>query len=206
MTVTVYDDVFLSNDVIAAGVRGKNMRSNSRVALPGGDLDINVVWSRTLRQYELGFIAMTLAAWQSIETLHEITEGGAFGFLLEDPIDHQVTGGVMTEVSTGIYQLHKRYLHGASSRYKDRTITRPRAAGFVVTNNGTPVVSYTLDVETGRITIPAEPDAEDLAWSGLFYVPVHFMEDTIDWEVIRPGSDSARLVAGPSVVLQEVRE
>jgi hypothetical protein len=36
---------------------------------------------------------------------------------------------------------------------------------------------------------------------------VHFQNDTIDWTMVRPGSDpDDRLFAGPSVVLQEIRE
>lgn len=206
MPITVLSDVLLPDSAVAAGLRGKNMRLNSRVAMNNGYESINVIWSRTLRQFELGFIPMHLSAWQAIEALHEITEGGAYGFLMEDPTDHEVTGGVATLVSTGVYQLHKRYIDVGSSRYKDRTITRPRATGFAITTAGTPIVSYTLDVATGRITIPAAPTASTLAWSGKFYLPVHFMEDSIDWEMVMPGSDARRMLSGPSVVLQEIRE
>ena len=49
--------------------------------------------------------------------------------------------------------------------------------------------------------------SESLTWSGQFYVPVHFRDDFIDWDLVRPGPDEdARLLAGPSVVLREVRE
>jgi hypothetical protein len=47
---------------------------------------------------------------------------------------------------------------------------------------------------------------ETLTWSGEFFVPVHFANDDIDWEVIVSGTYDSRIVAGPSVVLQEVRE
>jgi uncharacterized protein (TIGR02217 family) len=208
MAITVLDDVILSNDEISANMRGKNMRANSRVQLNNGYQTINVVGTRTLRQFELGFVPMSLTAWQAIEALYEITEGGAYGFLIEDPKDPTVTAGGVTEVSSGVYQLQKRYVDAGSARYKDRTITRPRATGFVITENGIPIGggSYTLDVDTGLITIPSLPDAADLAWSGRFYVPVHFMTDILDWEVARPGSDLTMLMSGPSVVLEEVRE
>ena len=48
--------------------------------------------------------------------------------------------------------------------------------------------------------------ADTLTWSGEFYVPVHFANDDIDWEVVVGGGFSGRIIAGPSVVLQEVRE
>jgi uncharacterized protein (TIGR02217 family) len=208
MPIIVLSDVILSNSVISAGVRGKNMRLNARVPVDSGDETIKIVWSRTMRQFELGTVPMRISQWQAIEALHEITEGGAFGFLMSDPKDNVVSTGVASAVSSTVFQLQKRYIDVGSSRYKDRIITRPRAAGFVITNSGTPIsgASYTLDVTTGRITIPSAPTAANLAWSGPFYVPVHFMEDTIDWDLIAGGSSDQRLLAGPSVVVQEIRE
>ena len=48
--------------------------------------------------------------------------------------------------------------------------------------------------------------SDTLTWSGEFFVPVHFMEDEIGWDLARPGDMQDRLIAGPSVVLQEIRE
>jgi len=61
-------------------------------------------------------------------------------------------------------------------------------------------------VATGVITIPAAPSAANLAWTGSFYVPVHFRDDSIDWDLVRSGNMSDRLIDGPSVVLKEIRE
>lgn len=210
MALIVFPDVILPNSVIAAGVRGKNMRHNARVPTDSGYEAINVVWSQTLRQFEIGIAPMTVAQWAAIETLHEITEGGAYGFLMEDPKDRAVsTGGVVAAVSAGVYQLYKRYADAGSGRSKDRKITRPRAVGFVLTVGGVPKVAgvdYALDTETGRVTIASEPAAEDVAWAGQFFVPVHFVDDSIDWELVAAGAMDSRFLAGPSVLLQEVRE
>jgi uncharacterized protein (TIGR02217 family) len=208
MPIIVFSDVLLPNSVIAAGVRGKNRRLNSRVQTDSGNEAINIVWSQTLREYEIGIIPMRVDQWQAIETLHEITDGGAYGFLMEDPKDNSVTNGIATQVSAGVYQLHKRYTHALSTRTKDRPITRPLAAGFVIKNSGVPLSAgaYTLNVETGQITIPSAPPPENLTWSGRFLVPVHFLDDFIDWDLVVPGAADARFLAGPSVVLQEIRE
>jgi hypothetical protein len=72
---------------------------------------------------------------------------------------------------------------------------------------------YTLATNTGGKTINAagtgkkypQPD-EALTWSGSFHVPVQFAEDDMDWDLIRPGDDEDRLVAGPSIRLIEIRE
>jgi len=208
MSLTVYADVILPGRILSAGARGKQLRKNSRTSAQSGVQKINVDWSRTLRQYEFGFVPLSVAEWQTVEGLHEVTEGGAYGFLLSDPKDNTclLTDGLATLVGGTIYQLAKRYVAVGSSRYKDRNITRPLAAGFAIYTSGTPIVTYTLDSTTGRITIPSAPSAATLTWSGTFYIPVHFENDSIDWELVRSGPASTRLMAGPQVVLTEVRE
>lgn len=214
MPIQVFNDVFLPNSVISSGVRGKNMRNNTRTRNQGGFEQINVNWTKTLRQYEIGTVPMKLEAWQAIETLQEITDGGAFGFLMEDPKDSHVTranGLVGTPapvngvVPAGL-QLYKRSTDARSQRYRDRAITRPDSASFSLFQNGILMApgTYTLDVTKGLLTTSAA--AESLTWSGKFYVPVHFLDDFIDWDLIAPGGVDQRFLAGPSVVLQEVRE
>jgi uncharacterized protein (TIGR02217 family) len=207
MPIIVLNDVILPNSVIAAGISGKRMRRNTRVEHgETGYQTINVGWSRSLMQYELGFVAMSLENWQIVQAIYEITEGGAYGFLMQDPTDN-AGSGVVT-LTAGTYQLERRYVDGASSRYSDRTVTRPAADGLVLQQNGIPLASsaYSVDETTGKITVSGNPDPATLSWSGGFYIPVHFESDMLDWEMVRPGPMEQRLIAGPSVVLTEVRE
>ena len=306
MSLTVYDDLLLPESIVAAGIRGKNRRSNNRVTSTNGQMQINVQSDRTLRQFELGVVPLTLAQWAQIEALHEVTEGGAFGFLLSDPKDHTTQAGqgylqaadgqlLLGTVGQGYgvptYRLIKRYTIVTTSRFKDRLITRLQpdlqvqkngvnlSAGsgpnqYSVSSTGVATIhedaSAYLDSATvgatttldfgggnfaslfavgGRIwlqgvsgtasTVLADqaheilsisgnsmvintattgltltgalakryPQPSDsLTWHGQFYVPVHFMDDDIDWEMVLAGNDESRLVAGPNVVLQEVRE
>lgn len=127
MAITVFADVVLPNSIISAGIRGKNMRRNDRVEVDSGAQSINVVWTSTLRQFEIGIVPLRVDQWQALEALHEITEGGAYGFLMEDPKDSHVTsGGVLSEIAPGNYQMVRRYTNAASGRTKDRRITRPQ--------------------------------------------------------------------------------
>jgi uncharacterized protein (TIGR02217 family) len=206
MAITVYGDVVLSTSILGVGIKGKNQRLNSRVMTDNGFESVNVVWTQTLREYTLGVVPMSLATWQAVETIHEVTDGGAYGFLLLDPHDSTTADGVCTGLTSTTFQLYKRYLHAPSGRFKNRKITRPVAAGFAITNSGVTVASYTLNAATGVITIPAAPTAANLAWVGSFYVPVHFQDDSIDWDLVRSGNVSDRLIDGPSVVLKEIRE
>ena len=208
--ITVYTDTILPNSILAAGVRGKQIRSNARSAAFNGSMQINVNWARTLRQYELGVVPLTVEQWQTIEGLHEVTEGGAFGFLMQDPKDASATlaNGRVTLVSGTTYQLQKRYTSAGSTRTKDRKITRPIASGFVLQASGVTVApaNYTLNTVTGTLTIPSAPAFATLTWSGGFHVPVHFASDEIDWELVRSGPMDTRLMAGPSVTVMEVAE
>lgn len=309
MPITIYSDVIMPNSVLSAGVRGKQLRRNTRTQAANGQMRINVDWARTLRQYELGFVPMTVAQWQAIEGLHEITDGGAFGFLLEDPKDSAVdaAAGLLYPYTTALvgslgagygvpaHKMYKRYSSAGSARTKDRAITRPRAtpvlkrgaatvvlgaaAGNAAINYDTGTVTFVADasqaisaVTVGASTVLTFADAtgiiaalavgqrvyvsgitgtaagtlnglshaitardavaftltistattgltatggtadkypqasEALTWSGRFYVPVHFMADEIDWDLVVAGTAEARFVAGPSVVLMEVRE
>jgi uncharacterized protein (TIGR02217 family) len=212
MSVTVLSNVVLANRVIeAGGLRGKQIRHNSRISTTSGLESINVVWTQTLREYEFGFIPMPRTSWMQIEALHEVTEGGAYGFLMLDPKDSTaaLTDGVVTELTSTTFQLYKRYTEAVSSRTKDRKITRPKT-GIVVQISGvtkTLGVDYTLDADTGILTIAASPDPATVTWSGQFYVPVHFMEDSLEWELVAPApSPDSRFIATRSCVLQEIRE
>lgn len=209
MSITVYSDVILPNSVLAAGARGKQLRNNSRTMTQSGRTQINVNWASTLRQYEFGFVPLSVAQWQTIEGLHEVTEGGAYGFLLQDPKDNSTgTDGVLGYVTATTFQLQKRYTAAGSSRTKLRSITRPLASSVQITVSGTPLAStsYSLNSTTGVVTIPSAPSVGTLAWSGSFYVPVHFAQDEIDWELAVAGPAASRLMAGPMVTLMEVRE
>lgn len=307
MSITILTDVILPDEVIAAGIAGKNQRSNTRVMSGAGFVSVNINWSRTLRQYQLGVKPMSVAQWMAIEGLHEITEGGAYGFLMRDPKDQSAAhseGSVIgwlggTEVGTdgagfGVasYRMRKLYATVSGSRQFTRNITRP-VSGIEVkrgTNTvvfGTDPGEISLDYDTGVITFVADatqsidsitvgstttlsfatsdfPDefvangrvwvtgttgtaatllndknhlitsvtgtdividvattglaatggtakkypqpSETISWAGSFYVPVHFANDDIDWEIILGGDPEDRIVAGQNVVLEEVRE
>ena len=210
MSITVYADVILPHSVLAAGVRGKNIRKNTRSMGQNGQPNINVDWARTQRQFELGTTPMLPSAWAAIEGLFEVTDAGAYGFLMQDPKDASATHatGAATGITSTTFQLQKTYTSVGSTRTKTRKITRPMAAGFAVNVNSVFLApaSYTLNTVTGVLTIPSAPAANLVTWLGGFYVPVHFASDEIDWDLVRSGPESTRLMAGPSVVLMEVPE
>lgn len=308
MAITVYSDVLLPARVIeASSVRGKLVRVNQRTQSPSGRQAVNIQQDRTLRNYEFGLVPMHFGVWQTLAGLFEVTDAGAYGFLMEDPTDISVAAseGLLQPYTTAAvgtiglgygvpsYRLHKRYTTIGGTRTRDRRISRPQnnptikrdsatvtlgaGAGEAAVNydtglvtfvadasqaltsiatgsstvlnfaNGTGMVaamsvgqrvyvsgvsgtaaatlngsshvvaskgatSITLSVSTSGLagtggTAAKYPQAtEALTWSGRLYVPVHFANDVIDWNLVAAGSEEGRFYAGPSVVLEEVYE
>jgi hypothetical protein len=65
--------------------------------------------------------------------------------------------------------------------------------------------TYTVDTTNGRINVAGVTDPSTITWSGSFYVPVHFLNDQIDWELVVWGQDpDGRFATGPMVTLEEI--
>lgn len=171
MSITVLTDVILPHSVLAAGIKGRSVRNNTRVESLSGHQTINVNWSKTLRQYEVGIAPMAIAQWQALEGLYEVTEGGAYGFLMLDPKDSFVAvaegylqaSGATIGYGYGVpsYQLFKRYAVLGSARAKDRSITRPKATptvkrGGVTVTHGAAAGNIALDYDTGTVAFVAD--------------------------------------------------
>ncbi len=309
MTITVLNDVIVPDAVIDTGVRGKNIRLNRRAQNQGGFESINILWSSTLRSYEIGIAPMSITAWDAIQALHEVTHGGAYGMLMSDPKDSHITsaqGLLYTTKASGAYvgtigygrgeptmRLYRRYTSGSYT--KDRLITRPKTSAVTLLRNASPVTlgasagNAAINYDTGTVTFVADytkavtaitanpaytqfdfadglglmahigvgdwiylagvtgaaaaslnnlshqitqknptdfrvstiidpltatggtaylyPQTYDvLSWSGDFYVPVHFANDYIDWQLERAGTYDGRLLSGPNITINEIRE
>jgi len=210
MALTILTDVIAPDSIWVAGVTGKQRRRNRRGENIAGFKKINILWSNTLREYDFGTAPQTVDGWRKIEGLHEVTDGGAYGFLIKDPKDQrcELTESIVTliDAPSHTYQIHKRYTSIGSAQYRDRTIRHVQASSFILAINGTPTLSYTLAENTGVVTIASDPVASTVTWSGLFYVPVHFASDDIDWDLVVAGPPNSRQIAGSSILLEEVRE
>jgi len=210
MPITVYTDVILPPIVVARGLAGQTEFNNTASVNQGGYQSININWPVPLRQYEIGYVPMLPAQWKTIQALHLITKGGAYGFLMLDPVDQTVdiTEGKMsgTAGSVGPYILLKRYTSIGSTRTEDRIIKRPVATGLLCYVDGVSQ-AYTLNATTGTITFTVAPTVgQTLSWAGSFHVPVHFQQASLPWDLVREGKFNERLIMGQNVTLMEVRE
>ena len=172
--VAVLADVVMPNSVLAAGIHGKNKRVNDRVSNQAGFMTVTSISLTTLREYEIGFIPAPLSVWQTLLGLFEATDGGASGFLMEDPTDNAAANGLMQPLLNGsavgligagygvpTYQLMNRYTSLGSTRTRDRTIKRPKST-VVPVRAGLPVTigagagNATFDQTTGIVTFVAD--------------------------------------------------
>lgn len=308
MPITVLNDVILPDCIARQGVSGRNVRVNFRSYNRGGYGQATISRSRTLRQIDLAIVPLPRDDWETLETLHEVTEGGAYGMLAHDPKDYVCTtgrlrayhggldvGGVGEGYGVPVYRMYQRKAAMGTARTFDRRVTRPQSPS-VLTRNASPVTlgvgagQAAINYDTGTVTFVADATrnvtavtvgattqitlatalptmvvggrlyltgltgadaallnslshsitaitggglnvytlstntagktittgsgvgykypqpADALAWTGMFYIPVQFKEDHIDWEGVRGGAYENRLIAGPSVVLIEVME
>lgn len=208
--IPILADVIAPNTLWSATVRGKLLRKNRRASNIGGFQQINVLWANSLRSWEFGTVPMPLSVWKTLQGLYEVTEAGASGFLLHDPQDCVVTvdygRAINYDSSDNTYRLIQQITSPGGTRTYDRTTTRPDANSFRLFVDEVEEVTYTLDDETGVLTIPSDPLYTSITWSGRTYVPVHFTDDEIDWDLVIAGPAEQRVFAGPRVMLEEVRE
>jgi uncharacterized protein (TIGR02217 family) len=207
MSITVLGDVLIAHQEFAQNITGVVRRKNQRVSTANGYESINIVWDSSVREYTLDIGPLRRERREQVDAIFETTEAGAFGCLMLDPKDNAVTTaqGRVADLGGGTYQLYKRYTEPTSGRYKDRKLTRPKASTVVVYVSGV-ATDFELDDTNGTLTITGNPSASTVTWSGQFYVPVHFVNDELEWQMVVAGGDPDGRFYRSTVVLQEIRE
>ena len=110
--------------------------------------------------------------------------------------------GLVAAMSTGqrVYLAGLSGTAAATLNNLSHEITSKGASSLTVSTVSTGLAA------TGGTAYQFPQASEALTWSGAFYVPVHFVQDDLDWDIVRSGPADTRIVVGPSVLLQEVRE
>jgi len=103
------------------------------------------------------------------------SQGGAYGFLVLDPIDCTDSAlggfGVVVQVG-GVYRLAKLYTNNTLNYY--RLIRRPFTSGAgAVVLSGVAGAGLSLDPTTGIIANATSTGT----WSGSFWIPMRFLDD-----------------------------
>lgn len=177
MSIVVYSDVIVPDEVIHAGVTGSQTRENDRSRNKGGFSTVNAVRDVTTRSFQLGVVPMETGLWELVEAMYEVTDAGTYGMLLRDPKDSVVSGsrgalmGYMAGVQSGVsgrgnggplYILQKLYSPEGTTRTRARDITRPLGAPAML-RGGTPIVvgvaAGNVSLATGPVYVTFVPDA-----------------------------------------------
>lgn len=113
-------------------------------------------------------------------------KGRARSFLVRDLLDYEVGPGAEGIFGEGdgvetVFQLTKTYSDAYNADV--RPIAKPEASTVQIYRDATLLtagVDYTLDAATGLVTFTSAPVADAiLSWTGQFFVPVRFAEDTL---------------------------
>jgi hypothetical protein len=167
-SIVVLSDVIFPKAVIVAGTSGVLSRQNARSANQGGYARVNVIRDVTMRAWQVGTGPMTLTAANQLFGTAEVTDFGAFGMLMEDPIGSSVDAtngalmGYMLGVESGVvgfgngcptYGLRQVYTAMGSTQKRARALTRPNGAPVIKRGGST----VTVGVAAGNIALSAAP-------------------------------------------------
>jgi hypothetical protein len=167
-SIEIFDDVMLPQEIVEAGVTGGQTRVNVRGRNQGGFDSVTVIRAVTMRFFQIGIAPMEARLWRVAESIYEITDAGAYGFLMEDPKDAFVDGsassmqGYMLGVQFGdagfgngcpVYVLQRRHVLEGTTRESFRDISRPVGVP-PMWRGGTPI---TIGAAPGNAALSAGP-------------------------------------------------
>ncbi|WP_374333895.1 TIGR02217 family protein [Aestuariivirga sp.] len=183
-----FDDVRFPPQ-ISRGSTGGPERRTEIVVTGSGMEERNSRWAHSRRRYNAGFGVKSLDDIQLVVAFFEERRGRLHGFRWKDHLDFKscAPGAEISPLDQAIgtgddatrsFQLVKRY--GAGLRDYLRSITKPVAGSLRVAVNGQEVTGFSLDAQTGVVTLAAAPPAGAAVTAGFaFDVPVRFDTDAL---------------------------
>lgn len=197
-------------DDVAINATGGPLFLVDVVELNSGYEQRNTSWSQARAQYSIALPARDDSLRDALLAfIRAIAKGRLNGFRFKDYTDYQATHadsaaglGKFSSVSSGVWQMTKRYTSGATTF--DRNITKPVSSTVQIKNGAGSVlvsgVDYTLDSTTGRVTVLGSPTPQPSTWSGEFDIPVRLNNDYAALRALFSG-----LSDWPSIELIEIR-
>jgi uncharacterized protein (TIGR02217 family) len=184
------------DDISRGAVGGPAFQTTIAVVDSGAEFR-NQSWTQARRKYDVAHAARHKAQFDILLAFFLAMGGRTNGFRYKDWLDFTATGsqGIFTLVSSGLYQMVKRYTVGASTY--DRTITKPISSTLAITGG----VVASVNSATGVVTMTS---GTPTLWTGEFDVPVRFDTDVCNAELIG-GSIADRIVGWSSIPLVEIK-
>lgn len=197
---------------IGLGSVSSSQWNKRRVATPSGYSQVNQLFSKALMKFDVASGLKSLDDCHELVRFFNVMQVNDSTVLFMDKTDfkscapQQTAGAADSFIGTGTgalttFQLKKRYSAGGLNY--DRKITRPMAGTVRVSINGVEQLSgWSVSTTTGIVTFTSAPANGTTIEAGFhFYVPVDFVDSTLDWvlEKFKAGSLDG-------IMLQEVPE
>jgi uncharacterized protein (TIGR02217 family) len=162
----------------------------------------NFIATTRPHRYDISYGIKRKADFEAVLACWHVVMGAPYdGFLMRDWNDYRATAAnsALAHVTGNQWQLQRTY-HFGSSVFRD--ITKPKAGAAVYNAGGSPLTINDLDVETGIVTLASGTPA---TWAGEFYVPVTFLDDSMEnIEIDGYEGPDGELQGLPSIKLIEV--
>jgi len=194
---------------VERGAVGGPMFKTIITPLYSGHEQRNISWSQSRAEWDIGYGLSHLKEGKSQSYLNEVIaffyarRGRAVGFRFKDWTDYEVTDvtiGVGDDAETD-FQAVKIYNESGLATYT-RILTKLVTGTVVVKIDGTPTVAFSVDVDTGIITMDTAPTAgQVITLTCEFDVPVRFDTDKLDITAITMDAGSIG-----SIPIVEVRQ
>jgi uncharacterized protein (TIGR02217 family) len=191
---------------LSYGARGGPVWSTSVAKVQSGRRSANRNWSAPLHRYNVGHAVKTNEDFEIVRSFFYVVFGQYDGFRFKDWSDYEATqaNSSATLITGNTYQLQRKYTVG--NRTFLRKIQKPRPGVQVRRlRSGTwSNATATVDTTTGIATISGHIAGDTYAWVGEFDVPVAFMSDEMEAEIVDQGDDEF-LVRWPQIIVEEIR-
>ncbi len=173
---------------IERGAQGGPMFDTTVLELSSGHEQRNINWQQTRAKYNISYGISHKEELEAVIRFFYARWGRAYGFRFKDWADYEVPIQVLAlgDGVTKSFQAFKRYTDGTYTY--DRPLTKLVADTTEVFVEGVPV-SFTVDIDTGIITLASAPAATGGSGSGgeevvsflcEFDVPVRFNDDSLN--------------------------
>jgi uncharacterized protein (TIGR02217 family) len=193
------------NPRITFGARGGPRWSTTKAHVPGGARVVNRNFTYPLHTYDISQCIRTNADFEIVRAFFYNVYGAFDGFRFKDWSDFSVTAatGGTSLVSGSIYQLERLYTTGA--RTFRRQIKKP-ISPIIFYRNGV-AISPTIDYTNGQVTVTGHTGGDVYTWAGEFDVPVAFVNDQMEAEIVdrSPASGRELLLSWPTIQVEEIR-
>jgi uncharacterized protein (TIGR02217 family) len=178
----------------------------------------NAAWTDSIIELDADLGNITLTQYRTLENFFRPMFGGCHSFLIEDKIEKvsSAEGFGTGDGSTTTFQLKRTYTQTEASPYNGdtnsdvRNITKPKQGTISIFDNAslkTETTHYTVNYGTGVITFLSAPvNAHVLTWTGNYYLPVRFKDDSLDAvAIVQDSTATTGVMAVPNLTFEEVR-